>query len=208
MIIIGAGGFAKELLDVCAANEQLDRLHFYDDVNKDLPGKLYDRFPILRTEAELKAFFEHRSKYFVLGLGNPQLRDKITTEMEAKGGVLYSVISQNTLIGQFDVEISKGATILPNAIIANGVRIGKGALIYHNAQVTHDCILGDFVELSPGATLLGGCKIGNKVHIGANATVLPGVMIGDNVVVGAGAVVTKDIEANTTVAGIPAKSIG
>lgn len=49
--------------------------------------------------------------------------------------------------------------------------------------------------------------IGNDVWIGGNCTILPGVTIGDNVIIAAGAVVTRDIESNTLVAGIPAKPI-
>lgn len=49
--------------------------------------------------------------------------------------------------------------------------------------------------------------IGNDVWIGGKATILPGVTIGDNVVVAAGAVVTKDVPANTIVAGVPARVI-
>lgn len=205
MIIIGAGGFAKELLDVCSENEFLDNLHFFDNVNPNQPEKLYDRFPILKTEAELDSFFEHTSKHFALGLGNPELRQKVADEMNLKGGILFSVISQKAHIGAFDVHIGEGATILHNATIANGCKIGKGVLIYHNVQVTHDCMIGDFVELSPGATLLGKVSIGNGVHVGANATILPGVSVGDNVVIGAGAIVTKNIPSDSTVKGIPAK---
>jgi len=47
--------------------------------------------------------------------------------------------------------------------------------------------------------------IGKNVWIGSSATILPGVTIGDNAVIAAGAVVTKDVAANTVVAGIPAK---
>jgi acetyltransferase-like isoleucine patch superfamily enzyme len=42
-------------------------------------------------------------------------------------------------------------------------------------------------------------------YIGAGAIILPGIIIGENSVVGAGAVVTKDVESNTLVTGIPAK---
>lgn len=49
--------------------------------------------------------------------------------------------------------------------------------------------------------------LGKNVWVGSNATILQGVTIGDNAVVGAGAVVTKDVEANTIVGGVPAKLI-
>ncbi|GGG33574.1 DapH/DapD/GlmU-related protein [Hymenobacter glacieicola] len=43
--------------------------------------------------------------------------------------------------------------------------------------------------------------------IGANVTVMPGVTIGENAIVGAGAVVTKDVPANSIVAGVPARVV-
>lgn len=49
--------------------------------------------------------------------------------------------------------------------------------------------------------------IKKNAWIGAKATILPGVTVGENAVVAAGAVVTKDVPANTVVAGMPAKVI-
>jgi len=49
--------------------------------------------------------------------------------------------------------------------------------------------------------------LGRNVWVGSNATILQGVTIGDNAVIGAGAVVTKDVEANTIVGGVPARFI-
>ena len=49
--------------------------------------------------------------------------------------------------------------------------------------------------------------LGKNVWIGAAAILLPGVTVGDNSVIGAGAVVTRDVPANTVVAGNPARVI-
>jgi acetyltransferase-like isoleucine patch superfamily enzyme len=43
--------------------------------------------------------------------------------------------------------------------------------------------------------------------IGAGATILPGVTVGENAVVAAGSVVSRDVPANTVVAGIPARIV-
>ena len=50
-------------------------------------------------------------------------------------------------------------------------------------------------------------RIGNDVWIGGNVTILPGLTIGNNVVIAAGAVVTKDVQDNSLVAGVPAKKV-
>ena len=54
-------------------------------------------------------------------------------------------------------------------------------------------------------SIAGLVNIGNYSTIGTNATILPKLQIGENVYVGAGAVVTKNVESNSIVAGIPAK---
>ena len=54
---------------------------------------------------------------------------------------------------------------------------------------------------------LGKIKVGNNVFIGKDATIMPGVTIGDNVVIGLGSIVTKDVESNSVVCGIPAKKL-
>lgn len=49
--------------------------------------------------------------------------------------------------------------------------------------------------------------IGNNVWIGYGAQILPGIKIGNNVIVGAGAIVTKDVEDNSVVVGVPAQKV-
>jgi sugar O-acyltransferase (sialic acid O-acetyltransferase NeuD family) len=207
MIVIGAKGFAKEVLEVLHQLNQLENLAFYDDVNKDAPALLYGKFPILKSPEDAKKYFETIDNEFTLGIGNPLLRKKLYDKFQTLGGQLISTISPNTSIGNYDVEIALGANILPGAVLSNSVKIGLGAIVYYNAIITHDCVIGDFVEISPSANVLGGVFVDNYTQLGANCTVLPNIKIGKNVVVGAGSVVTKDVPDNCVAVGVPAKII-
>ncbi|KAA1181932.1 sugar O-acetyltransferase [Paenibacillus sp. B2(2019)] len=86
-----------------------------------------------------------------------------------------------------------------------GINIGDGTMIGMNvtiATLNHGLPLETRNVTYPSPVI-----IGDNVWIGSNATILPGVKIGDNSVVAAGAVVTKDVPANTVVAGVPAKEL-
>jgi sugar O-acyltransferase (sialic acid O-acetyltransferase NeuD family) len=207
MLIIGAKGFAKEVLEVCHQNEDNKSIAFYDDVNEDIGDVLYNQFPILHSIEQAKIYFETVDNQFTVGIGNPVLREKLTSKFSAIGGVLTSTISKFSEIGSFEVTIDEGANILSGVKISNSVSIGKGPLIYYNSLITHDVIIGNFVEISPGVTILGRAVVGNLVHIGAGAIILPNVTIGNNVVIGAGSVVTKNLPDNCVAVGIPAKII-
>ncbi len=86
-----------------------------------------------------------------------------------------------------------------------GISIGDDCLIGHNCTI---CTVNHSKDPQRrGNMTCLPVKIGNKVWIGANVTILPGVTIGDGAIIAAGAVVTKDVEPETIVGGIPAKLI-
>lgn len=86
-----------------------------------------------------------------------------------------------------------------------GITIGDGTLIGHGSTLT---TLNHRVDPSRRADMLPSpIVIGRNVWLGAGVTVVPGVTIGDGAIVGAGAVVTKDVPADTIVAGVPARVI-
>jgi len=125
-------------------------------------------------------------------------------------------IDNDTKIGTF-VEIQKNATIGKNCkisshtFICEGVHIADNVFVGHNVTFINDKI--------PRATTADGQMqseadwkvvetfVKKGASIGSSATILCGVTIGENSIIGAGSVVTKDVPANTIVAGVPAKVI-
>lgn len=207
MLIVGAKGFAKEVLEVLHLNNDTENLVFYDDVNVNVPDYLYGQFKIIKSKDEAANYLKQEDSRFTIGIGNPILRRKMYDTFVSIGGVFTSTISSFASIGNFEVEIGAGCNILSNSILSTSIKIGQGCIVYYKAIITHNCIVGDFVEISPSATLLGRCSVGAFSQIGANATILPDVKIGVNVIVGAGSVVIDDVPDNCMVVGVPAKII-
>lgn len=107
----------------------------------------------------------------------------------------------------YNIHLGKNVYINHNCVIldVNTVTIGDNVMIAPNVQIytaTHPL---DSEQRNSGREYGFPIKIGNNVWIGGNVVIGPGVTIGDNVVIGAGSVVTKDIESNVVVAGVPAR---
>ena len=84
------------------------------------------------------------------------------------------------------------------------ITIGRGVAISHDVTImdsdAHDILEEKHIRTKP-------VTIGDHVWIGSRAMILKGVTIGDGAIIAAGSIVTRDVPANSLVAGVPAKVI-
>lgn len=207
MIVIGAKGFGKEVLEIFHQKKELENLAFYDDVNVDLPDLLYGKFPILKNEEQVKEHFKNFGNQFTIGIGGPKLRKMLYEKIVALGGQFISTISTTSYIGNYGNHIAEGCNIMQKVILTNDITLKIGVIINQMSSIGHDVIIGDFSEICPNVSISGNCTIGKYVFIGTGAIILPKIRIGNNVTIGAGAVVSKDLPDNCVAVGVPAKII-
>jgi acetyltransferase-like isoleucine patch superfamily enzyme len=123
-------------------------------------------------------------------------------------------IGDGTKIGTF-VEIQKNAKVGKNCkisthtFICEGVEIGDDVFVGHGVMFINDkyprSVTGDGKMQTEADWKVVNTLVKRGASIGTGTTVLCGVTIGENAVVGAGSVVTKDVPADTVVAGVPAR---
>ena len=116
----------------------------------------------------------------------------------------YSNISSDIVVGHH-VYFGSRCNIYPK------VKIGSYTMLAHDVRIIggdHKYDVAGVPIIFSGRDTLKPTFIGNDCWIGAYSIIMCGVKIGDGSIIAAGSVVTKDVEAYSIVAGIPAKKIG
>jgi len=208
IVIVGAGGHGRELLDVIRAqNSNHETLKFVGFVSDEKP----DPKLLLRIEADwlgsVEDFLENSAPTgFTLGVGNPLTRMQLASRFDTAGHEPVTLIHPSATFGA-DVTLGEGVVIASHVSVTTNVRIGDHSHININATVSHDCRVSRFVTVSPSCSVSGSVTLRERVFLGVNCAIRQGLTIGEGSVVGAGAVVLSDVDSNITVAGVPARQI-
>jgi len=193
VVIIGAGGFCKQVIDV------------FEETGVTIRGLLDDRrtepllgYPVLGTLNDHELMDEDR---LFCGIGNVQIRKKVFESFPDRWINCYhrdSHVSRHANIGTGNY-FGPGVCVMPGAVVMNNNILDPLSVI------SHDCIVGSHNHLAANACLLGRVQIGDCNLIGANSTVLPDLVIGSDNILGAGAVSTKSFDRNRIMIGVPAR---
>lgn len=206
VIILGAGGHAKVLIDALLASSVV--IVGIVDQDLTLKGETILGVPIIGDD-EIVCGFHPTQVKLINGLGSiglPAKRQQIFERFKGLGYSFATVVHPSAVVAT-GVDLGEGAQIMAGAVIQPGSRIGCNVIINTRASVDHDCMIGDHTHIAPGVTLSGGVKIGAGCHLGTSATVIQGVCIGEESLIGAGSLVLKDVARSVTVFGAPARKV-
>lgn len=203
LVIVGVGGFGREVLDIVEAVDPdglaYRFLGFHDDgVDASDPAERRGH-AVLGTSAEVRP-----PTNAAIGIGRGDLRRDVDRTLSANAVDIVSIVHPVATIGS-DCRLGAGLIVAAGARLTTNIEAGRCCNVHVNATVGHDSVFGDYVSVYPGATIGGAVRIGSESTVGTGANVLPGITIGRGSTVGAGAVVTRDVTDGVVVAGVPAR---
>jgi len=205
VVIIGAGGHGKVVLDVLRAMGKYAIKGFIDaDTGKS--GQEVMGVPILGAIHLLPKLKKQDVRGAIVAIGDNRVRRSYADQVLESGLELINAIHPSAVVSQ-SAKIGRDVLVAAGGIIGAEARIGDDVIINTGAVVDHECLIGRGAHIGPAAALAGRVEVGEGAFIGIGAKIVPCMKIGAHAVVGAGAVVLEDVAAGATVAGVPAKMI-
>ncbi|MCH2114557.1 MAG: acetyltransferase [Pirellulales bacterium] len=208
IVLIGAGGHARVLLDILQddKNSQVCALL---DTDRDKWGTTICNVPVIGDDNCLADLRRQGASHFVVGIGAPgqAARRRQLFDTAQRVGLAPASIVHPTATCFPSAMLAEGVQLLAQSAVSAGATVQTNVIVNTGAIVEHDCLLEPHVHVAPRACLAGGVRVGTGAHIGLGAAVKEDVSIGDHSIVGAGAVVIENVPANTVVVGIPAKPL-
>ena len=208
LVVFGAGGLGREVLVLL---QQLNEAQptwqlrgFYDDHAPATPT--LGGLPYLGTSADLNATTEPLA--VAVAVGSSASRAAVVARLTSAQLSFPSIVHPAVALAPVQrIALGAGCIIQQGCILTCDISLGRFVLLNLGCTVGHDAALADFCSLMPHANVSGATRLDRGVYLGTNATVIQGVHIGENTILGAGAVAVRDLPANVTAMGIPARPI-
>ncbi|WP_370546872.1 acetyltransferase [Edwardsiella tarda] len=197
LIIIGAGGFAKSILDSLDYSE-IEVIGFIDQYKTGV----HQGYKIISDK--IKKIKKPNDYYYFIAVGDPRIRRQYLDEIMLLGLSLINVIDPTALISR-QVTIGRGVYIGKMCIVNRDVIIGDCVVINTRSLIEHGNRIGACTNISTNVVLNGDVVVGDQSFIGSCTVVNGQISIGSYSVIGSGSVVIRDIRDKVVVAGSPTR---
>ncbi len=207
IVIIGASGHGSVVLDCVERQGIFNIVGFIDSFQKK--GTKKCGYEVLGNEFDLPLIKEKFDVFGgIIAIGDNWVRNEMVQRIT---GIcddfnFVSVIHPNACIGK-GVQIGKGTTVMPGAIINCNSKVGDFCIVNTNASLGHDGLLQNFSSLSPGVCIGGNFRLGAFSAISLGVKIIENITIGAHSVVGAGSLVLNDIHDKAIAYGNPTKVV-
>lgn len=201
IILVGAGGHAKVIVDTIEKNKNYEIVGFVDVAVSEQP--IYKTYRIIATDDGLQKLYDEGicHAFICIGyMGLSSVRENLYKKLKEIGYELPVIIDSSAVLAS-DVWIGEGTFIGKNAVVNANAQIGKMCIINTAAIIEHESVIDDFTHIAVAAVVCGNTVIGKYSFIGANATIIQNCVVGDGCIIGAGSFVGKDIENMTKIIG-------
>lgn len=202
IIIVGCGGFAREVVWALAeCNVDSEVIGFLDDSDV-LQGTSLDSIPVLGRVYDWPRF---SNADFVVAVGSPRIRHGIVCRMRESGDPRFATVIHSSARLSRCVRVGAGSILTAGCVITTGIELGEHVILNLNSTIGHDALVGDFCTIAPMVAISGNVRLGPGTEVGTGACLREGITMGRGSMAGMGAVVVRDVAERDLVVGNPAR---
>jgi UDP-perosamine 4-acetyltransferase len=206
VLIIGAGGHGKVVLDILRATPAYKPVAFLD-ADPALAGTTLAGLPVLGQVNLLpKLRQQQKLKHAIVAIGDNRSRQSYIKNLRDHDFTLVSALHPAAHISP-TARLGQGVVVCPTAVVGTEAQVADGVIVNTGAIVDHECLVEDCVHLAPGSLLAGRVRVQQGAFVGLGAKVIQCLTVGPWSTVGAGATVIRDVPPGVTVVGTPARPL-
>lgn len=195
--IIGAGGFAREVLWLLEDLGVAGQVGGFFETDAHWQARQVAGLPV-RPSSQLDISWDA-----VIAVGDPVARDEILKTLP--DGIRFPSYIHPSVRRGPRIDLGEGAVVCAGSILTCDINIGRHVHLNLGTTVGHDCILEDFVTTAPSVNISGRCTLGRHTYIGTNACLREGLQVHAGSVIGMGAVLVGQPDGPGTFVGNPAR---
>jgi sugar O-acyltransferase (sialic acid O-acetyltransferase NeuD family) len=189
--VFGTGGFSKEVRFLI---EEIPEFNFADYISKEDEDEFYTK--VAKSGGRCCV---------AIGVGQPHIIKRIY-EKFSRLNLDWPTLIHPSCIGDWNkITFGRGCIVCAGNVFTVDINIGNNNVINLGSTLGHDLNTGDYCVINPNCSTSANVTLEHEAYVGVGSSLLADVVIGHGAVVGAGAVVTKNVEPETTVVGVPAR---